>query len=103
MKLREGIVAAAVAMASLTAAQSTQAAIIFDDFEANEGHFNLAPTFSGSTTNMATTSTADRFTTGGVEGIGFESLTLNATTAGTASRVRFLSGSGTPANNTNFA
>ena len=86
------------------AGSATAAPIIFDDFNVDEGHFNLAPNFSGSSSNIAATSTADRNAAGGaLEGAGFERLVLNATTAGSASRDRFLSGSGTPANNINFA
>src|SRR5690242_14486488 len=93
---------AALAMASTFAANAS-AAIIFDDFNTNEGHFAQAPNFSGSTSNTAATSTADRITTDSFEGDGNQKIVLNATTAGNATRVRFLSGGGTAANNTSFS
>lgn len=92
---------AALATASTFAANAS-AAIIFDDFNVNEGHFAQAPNFSGSTSNTAASSTADRITTDSFEGDGNQKIVLNATTAGAATRVRFLSGGGTPANNTSF-
>jgi hypothetical protein len=86
----------------LTAAQFTWASIIFDDFNVNEGHFNVHPTFSGSTSGIATTSTADRtLTPSPLEGAAFERLVMPVITTSTT-RVRFLSGSGTPANNVSF-
>jgi hypothetical protein len=97
--------AALGAIAVMLLAGGAQAApIIFDDFNINEGHFNLAPSFSGSNLNIAASSTADRDTTAGasVEGLGFEHMVFNPTTAGSAARVRFLSGSGTPSSNTAF-
>lgn len=84
---------------------SAKASIIFEDFNLSEGHYNQAPTFSGSTVGYATGSTADLITTGGaLEGAGFERLNMiwNTTTT-TTTRIRFLSGGGTPANNTAFA
>jgi hypothetical protein len=79
----------------------SSAAIIFDDFNTNEGHFNQAPTFSG-TSNVATTSTADRITTDVLEGAGSEQVVGNLGTVNPA-RIRFVSGSGTPANNVSFS
>jgi hypothetical protein len=79
------------------------ASIIFDDFNVDEGHFNLAPAFSGSTSNIVNaTSTADRITTDAAEGDGSQQLVLNMTSEAAATRVRFLSGGGTAANNTAF-
>src|SRR5690242_6357359 len=80
---------------------SAKASIIFDDFNTNEGHFNQSPTFS-STTNFTTASTADRITTDAIEDGGSEKLVLVHSTA-TTNRARFVSGSGTPSNNVNFA
>jgi MYXO-CTERM domain-containing protein len=79
-------------------AGSARAAVIFDNFETSEGHFNLAPSFSGSTVGISSTSTADRDTTDGIEGPGgsSEKLVLVHTTSTTATRVRFLSGGGSP-------
>jgi hypothetical protein len=72
-------------------------AIIFDDFNVDEGHFTLAPTFSGSTRNVAATSTADPVTTGSFEGAGHEQLVIDTTTPDSFTQVRFLSGGGSPA------
>ncbi|HEY7120192.1 MAG TPA: PEP-CTERM sorting domain-containing protein [Tepidisphaeraceae bacterium] len=79
-----------------------QASAIFDDFNLTEGHFNLQPTFSSTTTATLTTSTADRVTTDAVEGAGSEQLVFNHDATTNSQRVRFLSGSGTVANNTAF-
>jgi hypothetical protein len=100
-KISYGLLAGIGAVLAVTS-YSTAAPIIFDDFNTNEGHFNQAPSFSGSNLNMAATSTADRVTTGSLEGAGNESIVLNPTTAGSSTRLRFLSGTGTPANNTSF-
>jgi hypothetical protein len=83
-------------------ARSAQAAIILDDFNVNEGHFSSSPTLSGSTVGLTTTgsTTADRDTTTSIEGSGSEKLVLVHNTSTTATRLRFLSGGGTPANNT---
>jgi hypothetical protein len=94
---------AALAGAVLGAAPASAAIIVFDDFNTDEGHFAQAPTFSGSTTGIATTSTADRITSDTFEGAGSEQLVLlDDATAGGSSRVRFLSGGGTAANNLSF-
>jgi hypothetical protein len=96
--------ASVAAIALLLVSSSVQAAVVFDDFNVNEGHFALAPNFSGSTSNTAATSTADRIADAtAVEGDGFERIVYNASTAGAATRIRFLSGGGTPANNTTFS
>lgn len=84
---------------------NVSASIVFEGFNDDEGRFNLAPTFSGSTTGYATTSTADQVSApGAIEGVGYERLVLDRTSAAT-SRLRFLSGggsaggaSGSPAN-----
>ncbi len=95
--------ACAIALA-LAAAQSAQAAaIIFDDFNVNEGHFNQAPSFSGTSTGTASSSTADRDTTGAPrEGVGQERVVLDYNGTGASFRCRFLSGAGTVANNVAF-
>jgi hypothetical protein len=102
--MSKSIVAFTATVLLLLAGNARAAAIIFDSFNVDEGHFNLAPTFSGSNANIAASSTADRNTTAGasVEGAGFERLVANLSTAGSTSRIRFLSGGGTPANNTAF-
>jgi hypothetical protein len=74
---------------------ASAALVVLDDFNTNEGRFGLAPTFSGSTTGLAATSTADRITTDSYEGAGSEQLVfIDDATPGGASRVRFLSGGG---------
>ena len=88
---------------TLAAASSTGASILFDDFNADEGHFTTAPNISGSNINIATTSTADRVTGSNYEGAGHEQIVLNMTTSGATTRLRFLSGGGTPASNLSFA
>jgi len=98
---RYSFLAVAAAIVLLGWTTTARASIIFDDFNTNEGHFNQAPNFSG-TTNMSSASTADRVTTGAFEGIGCEEVVgvLSATNPG---RIRFVSGSGTMANNNIFA
>jgi hypothetical protein len=105
MKLstKKTIVTFAVALL-LTVPGALHASITFDDFNVNEGHFTSTPaTGSGSTANVAGTSTADRVTTDSpIEGSGHQKLVLNATTAGNLMRLRHLSGGGSAANNTAF-
>jgi hypothetical protein len=100
--MRIGHLSVLAAVLAVVVAGSAQGSIIFDDFNTNEGHFNQAPTYS-STSNVLTTSTADRTTTPSeiLEGAGAEKLVLNTGTAN-PSRCRFLSGGGTPANNVAF-
>jgi len=93
---------AAVIFAAVFAGPATAATIYFDDFNVNEGHFASAPNASGSNSNIAATSTADRITTASFEGDGNEQLVVNTTATAATSRLRFLSGGGTPANNTSF-
>ena len=97
--LKASIAIAAIAMLT-TGIDRASAATIFADFNTNEGTFASAPNGSG-TTNFDGTSTADRITTDSLEGPGSEKLDLLHTAAAT-NRVRFLSGLGTPANNTSF-
>jgi hypothetical protein len=79
------------------------AAVIFDDFNTNEGHFTSNVfNASGSDTNLANTSTLARITSDQIEGAGSQQLVLNQTTPSTVTRLRHLSGGGTPANNTAF-
>ncbi len=88
----------------VAAAQSTQAYVIFDDFNVSNGHFNSnIYNASGQDNNIATTSTATRVTINNpIEGSGQQQLQINFTAAGATTRIRHLSGSGTPANNTAF-
>jgi hypothetical protein len=108
---------AALAIASTFAANAS-AAIIFDDFNANEGHFGYAPSFSGTSVGESATSTADRVTTDGpLEGLGHQKLVLVHDPAspgpnppGTNMRIRHVGGAapfgsgqaGNPANNVTF-
>jgi N-acetyl-anhydromuramyl-L-alanine amidase AmpD len=75
-----------------------------DSFESGEGHFNTAPAYSGSTTGIAASSTADRDCTIARVGSCSERLRLVDNPANTqAWSVRFLSGSGAPSANTSIA
>lgn len=71
-----------------------------DGFEGTTGHFNSAPTHSGSTAGIATTSTTTAVTTVTHSGTGsLQVKLLDNTTLATNWSVRLLSGLGTPANN----
>lgn len=93
----------ALGAATFVAAHAPAAIIVFDDFNVDEGRFASAPSFSGSNANIAASSTADRITSDSLEGAGSQQLVINTTTPGNATRLRFLSGVGTPANNLTFA
>ena len=92
-------------VASLSLASSVTAApIVVDDFEASEGHFASAPTLSGSNRNIAS-GTADPSTVmaqAGTRSERIEYVANNTTPAFTGTMLRFLSGGGTPANNTSI-
>ena len=104
MRLSTTRVVVAAALAVLAGASASSAApIIFDDFNTTEGHFNLAPNFSGTSVGESSASTADRVTTDGpAEGEGHQKLVLVHDGTATNMRIRHLSGSGSPANNTTF-
>lgn len=91
---------ASVIAASLVLAiglSTANAAIIFDNFNVDEGHFGLAPTFSGTSVGEAASSTADRVTTDSpLEGAGHQKLVLNSDGSATLLRIRHLSGGGSP-------
>jgi hypothetical protein len=95
-----------VALLSITSlalvGQSAFAAIVFDNFNVDEGHFNLAPSFSGTTVGEDPSSTADRVTTDSIEGEGSQLLHLVHDASFDPFRLRHLSGGGTPANNIPF-
>jgi N-acetyl-anhydromuramyl-L-alanine amidase AmpD len=77
---------------------------ILDTFETNEGHYGSTPSYSGSTTGIDATSTAERDC--GVSQVGScsEHLTLIDNPSNTQDwAVRFLSGGGTPGSNTSVA
>ncbi len=73
---------------------------VLDTFEANEGHFATDPTYSGSTTGIAASSTAERDCTMAKVGSCSEHLKLVDNPSNTQNwSVRFLSGGGTPSAN----
>lgn len=77
---------------------------LLDSFESSEGHFASTPSYSGSTTGINATSTAERDCSISRVGSCSEHLTLIDNPANTqAWSVRFLSGSGTPGSNTSVA
>jgi hypothetical protein len=90
------------------------APIIFDDFNAGEGHFGYAPGFSGTSVGESTTaplSTADRVETDSpLEGLGHQKLVLVHDGSTVNLRIRHLTGSapfgstqaGAPASNVPF-
>jgi hypothetical protein len=74
---------------------------VLDDFSNGVGHFNTSPTFSGSTTGIATSSTATHYVSGTSTHL---QVTLNDNTSVTTPwKVRMLSSEGTPASNTSFS
>jgi chitinase len=77
---------------------------VFDNFEGGVGRYNRAPTYSGSTVGIATTSTLSR-PSGSAHGGSYAlQATLNDNTSVTTPwKVRLLSGDGTPANNISSA
>ena len=102
---RKASLAVMVALLSLASAASA-APMIIDNFEGLEGHFGSAPTTSGSNRNVSA-GTADLSTEMAYTGTGSEKISFTAavppstpTFAGTM--LRFLSGGGTPANNTSL-
>ncbi len=84
-------VGAVLMMASMAQATVT----VIDGFEVDEGQFNLQPTYSGSTSGILTSSTADRDNTYAYEGEWSQKLVLldNTTIAG-GWNVRHLAGGG---------
>lgn len=102
MKILSCTLAAIVAVAC--GAASVQAAIIFDDFNVDEGHFGSVAHYSGTNANLSTASTADRVTTEALEGDGSQQLVYirSATPSAAGFRVRHVSGEATPANNITF-
>lgn len=81
----------------LQAAKTALGAGSFDNFQTSVGRFNKAPTYSGSTVGIATTSTASHYVSGSETNL---RVTLNDNTSVTTPwKVRLLSGDGTPANN----
>lgn len=93
-----------VAALLLATPRAQAAPITFADFNVNQAPFTSIPaTGSGSTANVAASSTASRVTTDDPrEGTGHQRLVLDATTPGNPIRLRHLSGGGSPANNIPF-
>jgi hypothetical protein len=74
---------------------------VLDDFSNGVGHFNTQPTFSGSTTGIATTSTSSHYVSGTSTHL---QVTLNDNTSVTTPwKVRLLSAEGTPSSNISFS
>src|SRR5437867_9036758 len=97
------LVCAAIVLCAFALSTQSSAAVIFDDFNTNEGHFTSNVfNASGSDSNLANTSTHARITSDQIEGAGSQQLVLNQTAPNTFTRLRHLSGGGTPANNTAF-
>jgi hypothetical protein len=87
----------------ILAATSASGSIIFDNFNIDEGHFAgdlSSPTTVGEDQAL---SSIDRILTNNLEGAGNQLLHLVHDATTTAFRLRHLSGSGTPSNNTGFA
>lgn len=86
-----------------TALLAYSATQLLDGFENDEGHFNVAPTFTSGTqytVGVATSSTMDRVTTNACSGTASERAILNDDATSSSNwTVRLLSGSGIPANN----
>lgn len=82
------------AVVTLAIAHAASAAIIFDDFNVDEGHFGFAPSFSATSVGEDASSTADRITTDNpFEGEGHQKLVLvDDPSVTTALRIRHLSG-----------
>ncbi len=85
------VVAGVMAVAVLSS--TAGAAIIFDNFNVDEGHFGYAPGFSSQSVGESVNSTADRFTTEGpFEGAGHQKLVLAHDGTPTNLRIRHASG-----------
>jgi len=82
----------------LIAASQVEAAIVIADFNTDEGPFNAAPNFSGTSVGESSASTADRVITDGPrEGAGHQKLVLVHDGSATNMRIRHLAGFGLPA------
>lgn len=96
----------------LTFSSLSWGSIIFDDFNADKGHFGFNPTFSSTTSHQLTTSTTSWDSTPGdaYEGTGALQIVANHDATASSSRIRFLSGGppydsahgGAPSANTAF-
>ncbi len=91
------ILGIAVLLAFAPAALAT--VTVIDDFEVDEGHFTLQPTFSGSTVGLLASSTADRVETEAYAGIGSQQLDLLDNPNGSGWTLRHLSGGGSASGN----
>lgn len=76
---------------------------VLDNFESGEGHFYSSPTYSGSTVGISSSSTAQRTCSISYSGNCSEQIKLVDNSSSSSSwSVRFLSGGGSPSNNTSF-
>jgi len=94
---------ASLAVALLTTGAAAQTSLIIENFNVDEGDFTWAPTTSGSTNNIAASSTAEIDATMALEGASSQALVLDATTPDTTARMRHVAGAGMTANNTPFS
>jgi hypothetical protein len=112
MRVRSLVIAAAAA-AGLLIIPTARAAIVFDNFNVDTGHFGYAPNFSGTTVGesaVAADNTTTRVTTSTLEGDGALEIKTAHDGSATNLRVRFVSGNapynstnaGNPAANTTF-
>ena len=103
-------VCAVAGAAAVLSSAASAAPIVLDGFDADEGHFSFAPTFSGSNRSL-TAATAVQTTSAAQSGAGSELITLTPdAAAANPFRIRFLSGNpgananaGNPAQNVAFA
>jgi hypothetical protein len=94
-------------------AQAASAAIIFDNFNVDQGHFGYDPNFSSTSVGDDAACVATRITSDSLDpfGIGSQQLTLVHDVSATALRIRHVSGgppydsanAGTPVGNTGFS
>ncbi len=74
-----------------------------DDFETDEGHFNLYPTYSGTTLGVSASSSQERTTSEAYRGnASLKTVLYDNTSSSYDWTVRLLSGSGLPSDNTAF-
>jgi hypothetical protein len=102
MAARFGL-AISLALLLTAPAWAQETSIILENFNVDEGKFTWNPTDSGSTSNIALSSTAELDLSTSKEGDGSQKLVLDATTADTTARMRHVAGGGNTANNTPFS
>jgi N-acetyl-anhydromuramyl-L-alanine amidase AmpD len=78
----------------------TPSTTVLDNFESSEGRFNTAPSYSGSTVGISSSSTAERTTAIRRNGLASQQITLYDNASSSANwAVRHLSASGNPSGN----